>query len=531
MASSIGLPEEPDFTIEAYIAMSDASSLNIYDQHYTASANTGYKFEIEDAGASGINTVKFTLGGRVGASAADIVATMSLPSIAITPNNHLADGKFRHLAATKGKMIPVEFAPGITLSGIKPGDRVSASSGAQATIYNTEEIGETTGNLWIKDLSPIGSEFSSSVLLSVSSLQADGDYRGSSINGSVISAMESNDYLRAYIDGIGGTVVSIDSSFEIIREDDPILNPESSDLKGKMMNGLISREPREDRPNPPRAFCDGISITREARYGGNFVPGRVFPQSVFYRRVDTLSNLEPVLEAPTPLEINIDYEFNDAGFRLIREYIGRDDINFLWTHFTPRNNLIDPSKTNIIDMYVHTEGYQKELDEWILRNDIFEPMPPSATSADLAMAFGGYLEKGMLSDTIIMHSGKIKYLFGAQAASELRSKFRVIKKTTSLTSDDQLRGLVLSVITEYFDIANWNFGLTFYFTELASKIHQALPKDVQSVVLVPSNGDHRFGDLFQVTPESDEILQSAARSSEIEVIEDLTRQNIRRTED
>jgi hypothetical protein len=191
---------------------------------------------------------------------------------------------------------------------------------------------------------------------------------------------------------------------------------------------------------------------------------------------------------------------------------------------------VDPSKTNIIDMFIHTLGYQNQLEAWLDRGDSLEEQPEPPTSTDLKIAFGSFLDKAMLSDTVVLHPGIIKYLFGSRAESTLRSKFRVIKKEESLVADDHLRTLVLDVINEYFDITDWDFGRVFYFTDLAAIIHQSLPKDVQSVVLVPTEGGNRFGDLFQVIPGEDEILQSSAKGSDVEIITDITRQNIRRTE-
>ena len=76
-------------------------------------------------------------------------------------------------------------------------------------------------------------------------------------------------------------------------------------------------------------------------------------------------------------------------------------------------------------------------------------------------------------------------------------------------------------LNEYFDINKWEFGETFYFTELASYIHSKLPVDIDSVVFVPKYKNHLFGDLLQVVAKEDEIIQPSISVSDIEIVESL----------
>ena len=78
----------------------------------------------------------------------------------------------------------------------------------------------------------------------------------------------------------------------------------------------------------------------------------------------------------------------------------------------------------------------------------------------------------------------------------------------------------------YFNIANWNFGDTFYFSELASYIHSQIGDIVSSVVLVPLNPQKSFGDLYEIRSAPNQIFVNGATVNDIEVISALTSTNI-----
>jgi hypothetical protein len=113
-------------------------------------------------------------------------------------------------------------------------------------------------------------------------------------------------------------------------------------------------------------------------------------------------------------------------------------------------------------------------------------------------------------------------LFGEQADQRLRAKFRVIKSATSSFSEERIKQEIVSVINTYFDISGWDFGDTFYATELISLIHQRLGPQISSVVIVPTYSVNSFGSLFTIESGFDEILQSAASFDDIEIVDAFT---------
>jgi hypothetical protein len=202
-------------------------------------------------------------------------------------------------------------------------------------------------------------------------------------------------------------------------------------------------------------------------------------------------------------------------------------LDFMWQHFSPFTNVIDPSVTNIHDIYLMTRGYYDSVINYVRGVDTFGPTPP--TPLELRNSYGYLLDNKMLSDTIVLHSGKIRLLFGALAEPQLRARFKVVRQGGASLTNERIKEEILDVINTFFDIDNWDFGQTFYATELITLIHQRLPADVASVVLVPVYSTNSFGSLFTVDSGHDEILQSAAALSDIEIVEALTATVIRQS--
>ena len=225
----------------------------------------------------------------------------------------------------------------------------------------------------------------------------------------------------------------------------------------------------------------------------------------------------------------ISYVFNKGAFidqtqDIVRELkfsgITNNGIDFMWQHFTPYGNLIDPSASNIHDIFIVTRGYYDNLTSYLRGLSTIEPEPPSPL--ELRNSYGYLLNNKMLSDTVVLHPGKIKLLFGSLASPELRAKFKIVKANGATFSSERIKQETLAVINDFFSIDNWDFSLPFYATELISLIHQRLPTQVASVVLVPLYSTNSFGSLFTVEAGIDEILQSCATINDIEIVESLT---------
>jgi hypothetical protein len=195
-------------------------------------------------------------------------------------------------------------------------------------------------------------------------------------------------------------------------------------------------------------------------------------------------------------------------------------LDFMWQHFSPNTNMIDPSTSNIHDAYILTSGYYDNMMSYI--NGTSTDVPVAPTPLELRNSFGYIFDKKMMSDTVIMHPGKIRLLFGSLAEPQLRAKFKIVKMPTATLSDEKIKLTVINTINAYFNINNWDFGQKFYATDLTTAIHQNLSTEIATIVPVPVYSVNSFGSLFMIEPNEDEILQSCATVSDVEIVTELT---------
>lgn len=213
-----------------------------------------------------------------------------------------------------------------------------------------------------------------------------------------------------------------------------------------------------------------------------------------------------------------------AGTLLWRRLPGRSGLNFSWMHRSPRYHLVDPSATNVIDMFIIPKGYYLSVKRWL--EDSQSRKPDAPTPLDLRTTYNYLLDNKMISDTVVLHPGNIKLLFGSRAPTSLQATFKIIKSPNSTMTDNQIKTNVIAAIRNFFDISMWEFGETFYFTELSAAIHTALPNDISSVILVPANPQSIFGTMFQVIAREDEIFMADVTPDQITLISSLNSVNM-----
>lgn len=244
------------------------------------------------------------------------------------------------------------------------------------------------------------------------------------------------------------------------------------------------------------------------------IPSLFDDQSLFYFRE---SDVFKILNRDTArFSVTSDY----------RAKVGRDKIQFRYFHAADQNARIDPSASNIIDSYILTRGYDNLFRQW-LKNEIAEkPLPPSSDS--LFISYGQELNKiKSVSDEVIYHPVKYKVLFGDKASQELQSRFKIVKNPDLVINDNELKSRVIRAINRYFVLDNWDFGDTFYFSELAAYVMLELTPDLATFVIVPESEGQTFGSLYEIKSESDEIFISGATVGDIDIIDEITASRLR----
>jgi hypothetical protein len=227
---------------------------------------------------------------------------------------------------------------------------------------------------------------------------------------------------------------------------------------------------------------------------------------------------------------NLVKQANSTGMLVIstdyKVYRGRDKLKFQYKHAASYDSRIDPGASNIIDVYMLTKSYDMLFRQWINGSIITRPLPPSSDELYNVVAPTLNLIKS-ISDEVIYHPVNYKVLFGSAAALELQATFKITKTPGQVVSDNDVKSQVISAINEFFSLDNWEFGDTFFFTELVTYVVTKVSPYVSNFVIVPKHSDINFGGLYEIKSESNEILVSGATVNDIEIISGITATNIK----
>ena len=260
-----------------------------------------------------------------------------------------------------------------------------------------------------------------------------------------------------------------------------------------------------------------------------------------YRYVDNIDQkvvITPSLSSFTNLSLLADgqyvyaedaatvYKFTltSATFEISNDYkvyVGRSGIKFQYIHNADYESRIDPGITNLIDVYVLTKQYDQNFRQWLAGALDSEPLPPSQDSLYNLMSVELNKIKS-ISDEIVYFPVKYKVLFGEKATQDVQAIFKIVKNSELVISDNDIKSNAVSAINEFFSLENWEFGESFYFTELATYVMNRLSPYAVNFVLVPKLNGLNFGALYEIKSEKDQIFVNGATVNDVEVITAVT---------
>jgi hypothetical protein len=205
--------------------------------------------------------------------------------------------------------------------------------------------------------------------------------------------------------------------------------------------------------------------------------------------------------------------------------VGRAGLKFQYLHNANVDRRIDPSSSNIIDVYLLTRSYNTAFRNY-LAGAATEPELPNSDS--LRISFGSNLDLiKSISDEIIYHPVSYKVLFGATADVQLQAKFKIVKNSTRLINDNDLKVRIINAINDFFDINNWDFGDRFFVGELITYVINTVSPDISNMVIVPRQLTQTFGSLFEIQSRVDEIFVSGATVDDIEIVSSISASELR----
>ena len=164
-----------------------------------------------------------------------------------------------------------------------------------------------------------------------------------------------------------------------------------------------------------------------------------------------------------------------------------DNLNFIWTHFVSDDIYINPSKSNIIEIYV--VGYEKDL-----VNDVDKYY--KLTPFELNTLKRRIEERKMVTDTVYVYNSKVY---------EVKIAVKVRKKKTAYISNDVLYMNINKTIDKFFDLNNMQLGKHFYMSQLIEKIHNDNP-EVESVELITDENGNTITPISTLNIVGDEIV-------------------------
>jgi hypothetical protein len=159
-----------------------------------------------------------------------------------------------------------------------------------------------------------------------------------------------------------------------------------------------------------------------------------------------------------------------------------NDLSFIWTHYKSDDIFINPSKSNIIEIYV--SGMTKNLKKDV---EVYEPL----TSSEINKLVTEINKRKMISDIVQVYNA---------STYEIETAIRVHKSKTSKITNELLKSKIDKQLDNFFDISNIPLGTHFYMSRLIEWLHTQIP-EIQHIEM-----------LF------DEHEQSITPSSTIEVL-------------
>jgi hypothetical protein len=208
--------------------------------------------------------------------------------------------------------------------------------------------------------------------------------------------------------------------------------------------------------------------------------------------------------------------------------IGRRNLKFQYIHNAGVDRRIDPSVSNIIDIYLLTRSYDTSFRNYLAGAVSTEPEAPS--SDGLRVSFGSKLNSiKSISDEIIYHPVKYKILFGSKADEKLQAQIKVVKNPNKAVNDNDLKVRIINAINTFFDINNWDFGDKFYLSEMTTYVLNSVAPDVSNMVILPTQTTQAFGSLFEIQSKPNEIFVSGATVDDIRIVSTISAAEVRAT--
>jgi hypothetical protein len=157
------------------------------------------------------------------------------------------------------------------------------------------------------------------------------------------------------------------------------------------------------------------------------------------------------------------------------------DFSFIWTHYKSDDMYINPSKSNIIEIYV--TGIKKDLKRDI---EVYSPL----TSSEINKLVIEIDKRKMISDIVQVYNSSVY---------EIETAIKVYKSHSYSITDELLKSKIDAALDKFFNIVNIPLGNHFYMSRMIEWLHNNV-KEIQHIELIKS--DDGVGHCQTITPAS-----------------------------
>lgn len=177
-----------------------------------------------------------------------------------------------------------------------------------------------------------------------------------------------------------------------------------------------------------------------------------------------------IIENQTGYTLSLLYSTNNI-------YLPSKDLSFVWSHYKSDDIFINPSKSNIVEIYV--TGIKKDLKKGI---ELYEPL----TGSEINKLISEIDKRKMMSDIVQVYNSSI---FSIEVA------IKVYKNKNSSITNELLRSKIDKELDHYFDIKNIPLGTHFYMSKLIEWLHKNISEIQHIEMIFDENGNY-------ITPSS-----------------------------
>lgn len=185
--------------------------------------------------------------------------------------------------------------------------------------------------------------------------------------------------------------------------------------------------------------------------------------------------------------IDVNVVETNKGFSVSLYYMAKTltypagDLSFVWTHYKADDIFINPSKSNIIEIYV--SGVKHDLKRGI---EVYEPL----SSSEINKLISDIDKRKMISDYVHVYNSNV---------FEIETAIKVHKSTRFTITDELLKSKINVALDGFFDIKNIPLGKHFYMSRLIEWLHSHV-QEIQHIEMLKHTDGEFKGET--ITPSS-----------------------------